>query len=150
MLNAALAGIQQNQIAVELNNLVTKTRQARADAAAHQLAAQNKTPAELLGPVGTVKLLRYAQQPTVATLSNIWTLFANNKKSQHLADLQWEVNGVKEALNELDLPFVVEGSVLEAIKSLEWSMADNDAVSTGFSVWLLPEVAAGEFSGQAV
>lgn len=99
-LNAALAGIQQNQIATEINNLVVETRQARADATAWQLAAQNKTPAELLGPVGTLKLLRYAQQPTVATLSNIWALFANNKKSQHLADLQIEVNGAKEELNE--------------------------------------------------
>ena len=57
---------------------------------------------------------------------------------------------MKENLNELELPFVVDGSVLEAIKSLEWSMSDNDAVTTGLSVWLLLEVLVGQFSGQAV
>ena len=57
---------------------------------------------------------------------------------------------MKEMLSELELPFVATGGVLEAIKGLEWSMTDNDAVATGLSVWLLLEVAAGEFSAQSV
>ena len=69
----------------------------------------------------------------MATVPPIWTMLARSKKAQHLGQLQWEVNRIKESLNEPDLPFLVDGGILEAIKSLEWAMADNDAVATGFS-----------------
>jgi len=59
---------------------------------------------------------------------------ANSKKSQHFNIWQWEVNRLKELLNELQLQFVVDASAVEAPKSLQWSMLTNDSVSTGFSV----------------
>lgn len=47
-LNTALASIHQNQIANELHTLVTVTQNANTDANARRLAAQNKTPTDLL------------------------------------------------------------------------------------------------------
>ena len=58
---------------------------------------------------------------------------------------------MKELLNELQLQFVVEASVVEVLKSFQWPMLSNDSVSTGFSAWLLPESdVSNDFTAQAV
>jgi len=76
---------------------------------------------------------------------------ANSKKSQHLNIWQWEVNCVKELLNELQLQFVVDACAVEVLKSLQWPMLTNDSVGTGFSAWLFPESdATNDFTAQAV
>lgn len=150
-LNTALASIHQNQIANELHTLVTVTQNANTDANARRLAAQNKTPTDLLGATGSITLQRYSHQNDINNVANVWTLMANSKKSQHLNIWQWEVNRVKELLNELQLQFVVEASVVEVLKSLQWPMLTNDSVSTGFSAWLLPESdVSNDFTAQAV
>ena len=133
VINSALVGVQQNQIAAGINNLVIETRQARVDTIFRQNAVQNKTPLDLLGQTDMLKLLRFTQQPTMATVPPIWTMLARSKKAQHLGQLQWEVNRIKKCLNEPDPPFLVDGGILEAIKGLELAMADNEAVATGFS-----------------
>ena len=138
-LNDALVGVQQNQIAAELHTLVTATQTAQADANNRRLAAQTKSPTDLFGASGSLILLRLSNQQRLADVEEFWKLLANNKKSQHLGVLQWEVNQVKELLGEIDLSFSVDGAVLEAMKNLNWPMASNDAVETGFSAWLLPE-----------
>ena len=139
ILNSALAGIQQNQIANELHTLVNVTQTANSDANARRLADRNKSPSEFLGATGAISLQRYSHAATAQGVTNFWHLIANSKKGQHLNILQWEINRVKEELNELDLPFAVNGSILEAVKSLQWAMATNDSVDTGFSPWLLSE-----------
>ena len=108
MLNTALTGLQQNQIANELHSLVTVTQAANADANAHRLAAQNKTAADLLGATEFITLQRYTHQNDVTNLPNFWTLMANSKKSQHLNICQWEANRIKEGLGESELQFVVD------------------------------------------
>ena len=106
---------------------------------ARRLAAQNKTPTDLLGATGSITLQRYSHQNNINNAPNVWTLMANRKKSQHLNIWQWEVNRVKEILNELQLQFVVDASAVEVLKSLQWPMLTNDSVSTGFSASLFPE-----------
>ena len=138
-LNAALADVHQNQIAAEIHTLVNVTQAAQADATNRRIAAQTKSPAELFGDAGSLILLRLSNQQRLADVEDFWNLLARSKKSQHLGILQWETNRVKELLGELDLAFSVDGSVLEAMKGLNWPMATNDAVDTGFSAWLLPE-----------
>ena len=118
VLNTALAGIHHNEIANELHTLVTVTQNANADANARRLAAQNKTPTDLLGATGSITLQRYSHQNNINNAPNVWTLMANRKKSQHLNIWQWEVNRVKEILNELQLQFVVDASAVEVLKSL--------------------------------
>ena len=80
-LNTALASIHQNQIANELHTLVIVTQNANTDANARRLAAQNKTPTDLLGATGSITLQRYSHQNNINNVANVWTLMANSKKA---------------------------------------------------------------------
>jgi len=127
------------------------TQKATTDANARRLAAQNKTPTDLLGATGSITLQRYPHQNNINNVANVWILMANSKKSQHLNIWQWEVKQVKELLNELQLQFVVDASAVEVLKSLQWPMLTNGSVSTRFSARLFPESdSTNDFIAQAV
>ena len=138
-LNQQLVQLQQTQIAGQLGLLVAENRSARQAEAARRQLEKNKPPAQYLGPVGTTRLLRYCQVVTAANFPTFWIEIARNPKSQHLHLLQWEINRVKEAVQEPDLDFIATAPVLECCKSLLWEMTHPDAVNTGLNVFGLAE-----------
>ena len=138
-LNAQLAQLQQTQIAGQLGLLVTESRAARQAAELRLQQKDNKPPATFLGPVGTIRLMRYCQVATAQQFPPFWTEIARNPKAQHLHLLQWEINRVKESLNEPDLDFIATAPLLESSKSLLWEMTQPDAVNTGLNVFGLAD-----------
>jgi hypothetical protein len=150
-LNQNLAALQQHQIAGQLGQLVTESRITRQANAARDALKKNKPVDQCLGPVGTIRLLRYCNLPNAAALPPFWAQISRSPKQQHLSILQWEVNRIKQILNEPDLPFVVSASILESVKSLQWEMVSNDAVDTGLNVFLLAdELMTDSLSHQAM
>jgi hypothetical protein len=138
-LNANLQGIQQHQIAGQLGLLVTESRAAREADSARRVLEKNKPPAQYLGPIGTLRLLRYCQVENSNHFPPFWIEIARNPKFQHLNILQWEINRFKEQLNEPDLQFLATAPLLEVSKSLMWEMTNTDAVTTGLNVFILAE-----------
>jgi hypothetical protein len=139
VLNANLANIQHTQIAGQLGQLVTESRATREAETARRTLEKNKPPTVMLGPVGTIRLSRYCQVVSHHEFPPFWVEIARNPKSQHLNILQWEINRVKDDLNEPDLQFLATAAVLEVSKSLMWEMTHPDAVTTGLNVFLLAE-----------
>ena len=139
LLNADLAHIQHTEIAGQLGLLVTESRASRDAENARRNLEKNKPPSLLLGPVGTIRLARYCQVISHVDFPPFWIEIARNPKSQHLNILQWEINRVKDELNEPDLQFLATASILEVSKSLMWEMTHPDAVTTGLNVFLLAE-----------
>ena len=147
-LNRNLIQIQQHQIAGQLGLLVTETRASRHDEAARRALATHKPPDQYLGPVGTIRLLRYCNQQNPATFPPFWSQISRSPKNQHLSLLQWELNRVKALVQEPDLQFVATASLLETVKSLHWEMNSNDSVQTGLNLFLLAEEVMDEALGQ--
>ena len=81
-------------------------------------AEKNKTQEQYFRPVGIIHLERYCQVANATHLPEFWIQISKSLKSQHLSILQWEINRVKLALNEPDLPFIATASIWEAIQSL--------------------------------
>ena len=139
-LNSNLATLQQNQIAAQLGRLVTEAQATRdEDNARRAVERAGKTPAQFLGVVGIMRLQRYCQIVNVRELPDFWASLSDAPKNQRLSILQWEINRVKQLVNEPDLQFVVLAPVLESIKGLLWEMATNDSITTGFNLFLLHE-----------
>lgn len=138
-LNIQLVHLQQTQIAGQLGLLVTENRAARQAEAARRLLEKNKPPAQFLGPVGSIRLLRYCQIANATQFPTFWVEIARNPKSQHLHLLQWEINRIKDIVNEPDLNFIATAPLLESSKSLLWEMTHPDAVNTGLNVFGLAD-----------
>ena len=139
LLNSQLANVQHTEIAGQLGLLVTESRATREAENARRTLEKNKPPSLLLGPVGTIRLARYCQVISHLEFPPFWIEIARNPKSQHLNILQWEINRVKDELNEPDLQFLATASILEVSKGLMWEMTHPDAVTTGLNVFLLAE-----------
>jgi hypothetical protein len=140
ILNSNLATLQQNQIATQLGRLVTQAQASRDEENARRaLDRAGKTPTQFLGAVGIMRLQRYCQVGSIQQLPTFWVSLSESPKNQRLSILQWEINRVKQLVNEPDLQFVVLAPVLEAVKGLLWEMATNDSISTGFNLFLLHE-----------
>ncbi len=152
LLNPNLAAVQHTQIATHLGALVTESQTARAEKAARLATARNKPPEDYLGPVGTTRLLRYCNIGTPQQFPPFWSQLSRSPKQQHLSVLQWEITRVKTEINAPDLPFTATAAVLEAIKSLHWEMNNNDAVTSGLNLFLLPDdnESADSISAQAL
>ena len=144
VLNINLAQLQQNEIAGQLGLLVNETRVAREAETTRRALDKVKTPAQYLGDVNIVKLLRYCNLAAATNLPPFWMQISRSSKSQHLSILQWEINRIKESINEPDLVFIATTPLLEAIKSLNWEMSSNDAVTSGLNIFLLGEQAVEE------
>ena len=147
-LNTHLAQLQQTQIAGQLGLLVTENRAARQADASRRLLEKNKPPSQFLGPVGSIRLMRYCQIATVQQFPTFWVDLARNPKVQHLHILQWEINRIKEIVNEPDLDFIATAPLLESCKSLMWEMTHPDAVSTGLNVFGLSDQPVAEALNQ--
>jgi hypothetical protein len=135
-LNQNLARLQQNQIAGQLGLLVNETRTAREIDQRRRAEDKVKTPAQYLGDVNLIKLLRYCNIADAAALPTFWNQISKSSKAQHLSILQWEISRIKEAINEPDLTFIATTPILEAIKSLHWEMTSNDSVTSGLNIFL--------------
>ena len=140
-----VAHVQTNQIAAQVGLLVSEARANRAaEAAARATTLAGKTPLQFLGPVGLLKLLRYCQVGSAAQLPPFWVALADAPKRQQLSILQWEINRVKELVNEPDLEFTATGPLLEAITKLNWEMNNSDSVTTGLNVFMVGDASKEE------
>jgi hypothetical protein len=137
LLNVNLATIQQKEIAGQLGLLVNETRVSRE-------AETTRRALEKVGNVNLVKLLRYCNLAATIALPTFWIQISKSSKSQHLSILQWEINRIKESINEPDLVFIATTPLLEAIKGLHWEMSSNDAITSGLNIFLMGEQAVEE------
>jgi hypothetical protein len=150
-LNHQLVGLQQNQIAASLGELVRDNRTARELERADRDKAKDKDPQEMLGDVGLQKIIRWSHIETEADLQPIWKDLAKAKKSQQLAILQWAVDKVKDELGDSELQFVVSPAQLEMVKNLRFTMLTPNHVATGLQPFQFPEEALdGSINAQAM
>ncbi len=98
ILNVNLATLQQNEIAGQLGLLVNETRVSREAETTRRSLEKVKTPAQYLGDVNLVKLLRYCNLAAANALPTFWVQISKSSKSQHLSILQWEINRIKEVI----------------------------------------------------
>eukprot|EP00557_Chaetoceros_sp_GSL56_P008886 CAMPEP_0176505492 /NCGR_PEP_ID=MMETSP0200_2-20121128/16527_1 /TAXON_ID=947934 /ORGANISM="Chaetoceros sp., Strain GSL56" /LENGTH=660 /DNA_ID=CAMNT_0017905057 /DNA_START=100 /DNA_END=2083 /DNA_ORIENTATION=- len=150
-LNHQLAGIQQNQIAASLGELVRDNRVARELERADRDKAKEKDPQEMLGEVGLQKIIRWSHVETSVELQAIWKDLAKAKKSQQLAVLQWAVDKAKDELGDTELQFIVSPAHLEMVKNLRFTMLTPNHVATGLQPFQFPEEALdGSLNAQAI
>lgn len=150
-LNHQLVGLQQNQIALSLGELVRDNRVAREVDRAERERAKGKSPIDMLGEVGLQKVLRWSQVETSADLQPIWRDLASAKKSQQLAVLQWAVDKMKDDMGETELQFVIVPSHLEMVKNLRFTMITTNHASTGLQPFQFPEdTVDGSMNAQAM
>jgi hypothetical protein len=150
-LNHQLVGLQQNQIAASLGELVRDNRAARESERADRARDKDKDPQEMLGDVGLQKIIRWSHVETSADLQPIWKDLAKAKKSQQLAILQWAVDKVKDELGDTELQFIVSPAHLEMVKNLRFTMLTPNHVATGLQPFQFPEEALdGSINAQAM
>jgi hypothetical protein len=150
-LNHQLVGLQQNQIAASLGELVRDNRAAREVERTEREQSKYKSPTDILGEVGLQKLLRWSQVETMAELQAIWRDLATAKKSQQLAVLQWAVDKVKDDIGETELQFVIVPSHLEMVRNLRLTMTTTNHVATGLQPFQFHEDALdGSMNAQAL
>ena len=150
-LNHQLAGLQQNQIAASLGELVRDNRVARESERAERDKAKDKDPQEMLGDVGLQKIIRWSHVETGADLQAIWKDLAKAKKSQQLAILQWAVDKAKDELGDTELQFIVSPAHLEMVKNLRFTMLTPNHVASGLQPFQFPEEALdGSLTAQAL
>ncbi len=150
-LNQQLVGLQQNQIAANLGELVRDNRDARELERADREKAKAQGPQEMLGDVGLQKIIRWSHVETGADLQVIWKDLAKAKKSQQLAVLQWAVDKVKDELGDSELQFIVSPAHLEMVKNLRFIMLTTNHVATGMQPFQFPEEALdGSINAQAL
>jgi hypothetical protein len=150
-LNQQLAGLQQNQIAASLGELVRDNRVARELERADKKKNKDKDPQEMLGEVGLQKIIRWSHVETAADLQAIWKDLAKAKKSQQLAILQWAVDKEKDELGDTELQLIVSPAHLELVKNLRFTMLTPNHVATGLQPFQFPEEALdGSINAQAL
>ena len=150
-LNHQLIGLQQDQIAASLGELVRDNRAARDMERADRIKVKENDPQEMLGEVGLQKIIRWSHVETSAELQAIWKDLAKAKKSQQLAILQWAVDKVKDELGDTELQFIVSPAHLEMVKNLRFTMLTPNHVATGLQPFQFPEGALeGSTSAQAM
>ena len=150
-LNHQLVGLQQNQIAASLGELVRDNRAAREVEQTEREKSKSKNPVDMLGEVGLQKILRWSQAEMSADLQAIWKDLATAKKSQQLAVLQWAVDKVKDDIGETELQFVIVPAHLEMVKNLRFAMITTNHVATGLQPFQFPEdTLDGSMNAQAM
>jgi hypothetical protein len=150
-LNHRLIGLQQDQIAASLGELVRDNRAARDMERADRIKVKENDPQEMLGEVGLQKIIRWSHVETSAELQAIWKDLAKAKKSQQLAILQWAVDKVKDEVGDTELQFIVSPAHLEMVKNLRFTMLTPNHVATGLQPFQFPEGALeGSTSAQAM
>ena len=106
-----------------------------AEAAARVIARQDKSPSDMFGPVGIMKLLRLCQIQQEVELPQFWRDISAAPKSRHISILQMAIDREKLELGEKYLDFEATASIIASIKGLSWNMVSNDAVDTGLNIF---------------
>ena len=130
-LNAGLAALQQNQIALQLANFTQQTHQHRLDDEARRAAEKFETVEKFLGEDKRDKLLRMSLVAHENQLAPFWNRIANVKKSERLGVLQSYLDAARETLGEDHLTFVADSALLSATTSLMWPLLSKDAIDSG-------------------